>query len=49
MRQVEPNACSITAWPSQPAAGGRCTTTKLITEAKSSAPKPAHTTLRERA
>ena len=48
MRQVEPNAISYAAWLVQPGAGGSATTTADMTEANSSAPKPAQITRRAR-
>src|SRR5688572_14028178 len=49
MRQVEPNAVSYAAWFFQKGAGGNCTTTHAIKDAKASAPKPAQITRRDRA
>ena len=49
MRQVPPKTVSNAAWCGQPGAGGKASTAELMNEAKTSAPKPAHTTLRARA
>ena len=49
MRGVWPNTVSYTAWFGQSLAGGRLTTTHAMNDAKTIAPKPAHTTLRARA
>ncbi len=49
MRGVPPKTVSYAAWCGQPGAGGNASTAQLMNEAKASAPKPAHTTLRARA
>ena len=49
MRGVPPKTVSNAAWCGQPGAGGKRRTVQLMKDAKISAPKPAHTTLRARA
>ena len=49
MRGVAPKTVSYAAWCGQPGAGGKARIAQLMSEAKASAPKPAHTTLRARA
>ena len=49
MRGAGSNTAASVAWPSQPGAGGMCTTTHDMAAAKAEATKPTQTTRRARA